>query len=361
MSWRFVAVLTANIVVSLVSVGVSDEIKEGAGSSANVENVSEIPVLEPVEVSLTKLEMSDDLLRQQFVACVYLQSIEEATADALDREFSEPLKRTPVMNSLFFLTNFVRARREPFGNVAKALIDAASKESGPKNDDALSFLVSDDADKYVRFHYAKGKGIEVMVFAPTEALANERGEAFMRLYRECCLGPIHEMFERRLGEATKDMIESRKQADELEASANRMDAELEESSDVEGIDFNRLKNERAMLGVKLAGVEARIDAAKSLSKQAVVVERISDMLLSSTIELAGLRAEREAISGVIEAVEKRRELVAKSRVARRDVTALRQRIESHDRGTATFQQCIVDVERVSSQASFAVRPIRWVK
>ena len=160
---------------------------------------------------------------------------------------------------------------------------------------------------------------------------------------------------------TKAKLEKARQA-RLEVTKK-----LEEAADIVGVELSRLKTQRRMLDVEVAGVRARIRAVEKLRKDREnnpsVGKKLDDIKMTSEIDLAGLAARKEALTEVIKLGEQRAALENKSKQLGHAFDAAQSRLVSTQKRLDRHRPALESAETLHllHEGEVTIRPIKWTK
>ena len=134
--------------------------------------------------------------------------------------------------------------------------------------------------------------------------------ALIRLLDDAIAIPIQQHFHELTRELAKSIQGTQK---ELKASTETLSAlyhRMDKTSDIDADELSRLKTQRRLLDVELAGLRARVEAAQTILEKIRGEEQVSKLLdikIMAEIDIAGVAARRQALDGIIaEGTERRR-------------------------------------------------------
>lgn len=205
----------------------------------------------------------------------------------------------------------------------KMLSELCPKDQLPPQS-ALEFLTGADCDRDVQCffsHFAEPaadnarRAWYVAVYAPTEELAEQRARAIVQLFDAGLCRPLQRDC---LVEAKKSLESARmgfeevaRQTEAIKAKQELLDKPSEVTTDI----LTQLRAQKVMIGVELAGLEARIKACNRMlmplqvdAKTEKVRESVSDMKVRAEVELVGTKEKLDRINALIAEGNDRRTL-----------------------------------------------------
>ncbi len=213
-----------------------------------------------------------------------------------------------LKNSLSLLYADVRvakgvSHREVFRRLTESIDDVGSHG----RQDALDFFLSPAVDEgFVRVVLLGKEFLQFRILAPTEESAKQRALALIWLPKEAVSQPLQKQLREDLDAQQEHLPALQQQLEGSVESLATLQKKVESVEDIEADELSRLKTERRLLDVDVAGQRGRIGAVeeaiaryKGEGTSSDRIRRLEDIKITAEIELVSLAARREAFGKLI--------------------------------------------------------------
>lgn len=194
----------------------------------------------------------------------------------------------------------------------KLLSELCPKEQLPPQA-AIGFLTSADCDRDVQWSYGsrppqgEGRELYIAVYAPTAELAEQRARAAVQLLDGGLCRPLQRDC---LGEAKKSLEAARKGYADVARQSREIGAKeenLARPSEITAEILTELRAQKVMVGIELAGLNARVKACNEMLKAvsddtrppSQVHNSIADMKVRAEVDLVGTKEKLDRINALI--------------------------------------------------------------
>ncbi|HUE74525.1 MAG TPA: hypothetical protein VMP01_26900 [Pirellulaceae bacterium] len=214
---------------------------------------------------------------------------------------------------------------------------------------AMDFLTSIECDRDVQWSYDAALQDEgrreryLSVYATTEELAEQRARAIVQLFDGFCRALQRDSLtkaKKSLEAARKGYEEVARQTESIKAKEKLLDKPSEITTEI----LTQLRAQKVMIGVELAGLEARIKACNRMLlptnvdlKSEKARESVSDMKVRAEVELVGTKEKLDRINALIAEGKSRtdlREEIDRLKAARQELQ--RDIVDRHQRGAEAY-------------------------
>lgn len=251
----------------------------------------------------------------------------------------------------------------------RALVNLTPKELLPQEDNLAFFLSENVNQGQVHLSWLeedRATDFEFFIFAPSEQLAKTRAKTFFALLENGIAKPMRE-YEREWCKSLREEVESHKSRMETSRQAQvQLEKTAEGTEYIDDVELRRLKSERRLLAVEVAGQRARIRAVEKLRNGkggTAAATKLDDIKMTSEIDVAGLSAQIEALSEVIGLGVQRAELESKIKklvlVGEESWKAL-QAAEKRSRDHQALLEA-ADKLFVRYRDQVTIAPIKWIE